>query len=168
MSSIAMAGSSWNQKLCFFQVSNIRARGKEVTSCNFGGVVVIRFSFEHLCEGPAECRLNSGSVFWRLQAVAWGPVSLVSPVEGMGRTFLIRRPPKERYVLLTGTFLAFHLRKMPDGPNVRSVLVNNKFLRVTEQHILFQKNLPSFLWGSQRCSVCVQGFLLLIEHISPL
>lgn len=40
--------------------------------------------------------------------------------------------PNDRRVLLSGTFLAFHLRKMPDGHNVRNVLKNNKFLQVTE------------------------------------
>lgn len=41
-------------------------------------------------------------------------------------------PPNERRLLLSGTFLAFHSRKMPDGQNIKNVLVNNKFLRVTE------------------------------------
>lgn len=41
-------------------------------------------------------------------------------------------PPNKRHLLLSGTFLAFHFRKMPHGQNVRNVLVNNKFLRVTE------------------------------------
>lgn len=40
-------------------------------------------------------------------------------------------PPNERHSLLSGTFLAFHVRKMPNGQNVRNALVNNKFLRVT-------------------------------------
>ena len=44
-------------------------------------------------------------------------------------------PLSERQLLLSGTFLAFHLRKMSDSQNVRNTLVNNKFLGVTE-HIL--------------------------------
>ena len=79
-------------------------------------------------------------------------------------------PPNERDLLLSGTFLAFHLRKMSDSQNVRNMLVNNKFLRVTE-HIspsLSKKSLHAPFWNLHRHTVCTTGLLLSnITHFPP-
>lgn len=60
----------------------------------------------------------------------------------------------DRHVFLSGTFLAFHLRKMPHGQNVRNVLINYKFLQVAE-HV---SSLLSKKLAVTTQIVCNQGF----------